>query len=70
VLSTGYVFQTDLTYRTVTSGLVVTEVPIEFIERERGDSKMSGQVASESLRLITRGGLSERLARVRARRSS
>jgi dolichol-phosphate mannosyltransferase len=63
VESTGYVFQTDLTYRTITSGLVVEEVPIEFIERVRGDSKMSGQVASESLRLITRWGLRERAAR-------
>ena len=40
-------------------------MPIEFIERERGDSKMSGQVASESLKLITRWGLSERRARLR-----
>ena len=69
VLSTGYVFQTDLAYRTVTRGLVVTEVPIEFIERVRGDSKMSGQVASESLRMITRWGLSERRARFRTARS-
>ena len=68
VRSTGYVFQTDLAYRTVTRGLRLTEVPIEFIERERGDSKMSGQVASESLRLITRWGLSERRARVRRAR--
>lgn len=64
VLSTGYVFQTDLAYRTVSRGLRVTEVPIEFIERVRGDSKMSGQVASESLRKITRWGLSERRARL------
>ena len=69
VRSTGYVFQTDLAYRTVTHGLRLTEVPIEFIERERGDSKMSGQVAGESLRLITRWGLSERLAQVRRARS-
>ncbi|WP_179620826.1 polyprenol monophosphomannose synthase [Nocardioides cavernae] len=68
VRSTGYVFQTDLAYRTVSRGLRVAEVPIEFIERERGDSKMSGQVASESLRLITRWGLSERLAHLKARR--
>ena len=70
VRSTGYVFQTDLAYRTVSRGLRLTEVPIEFIERERGDSKMSGQVASESLRMITRWGLSERrrqLRRARAR---
>jgi dolichol-phosphate mannosyltransferase len=70
VRSTGYVFQTDLAYRTVTRGLRLTEVPIEFIERERGDSKMSGQVAGESLRLITRWGLSERRAQVRRARST
>lgn len=70
VRSTGYVFQTDLAYRTLTRGLRVREVPIEFIERERGDSKMSGQVASESLRLITRWGLAERWAHRRRGRSA
>lgn len=70
VRSTGYVFQTDLAYRTVTRGLRLAEVPIEFIERERGDSKMSGQVASESLRMITRWGLSERVAHLRRGRGT
>jgi dolichol-phosphate mannosyltransferase len=65
VRSTGYVFQTDLAYRTVRRGLRLTEVPIDFIERERGDSKMTRQVASESLRKITRWGLSERRAQLR-----
>ncbi|PUA79370.1 polyprenol monophosphomannose synthase [Nocardioides currus] len=60
VTSTGYVFQTDMAYRTIVAGLKVVEVPIEFIERVRGDSKMSGQVASESLKKITRWGLQER----------
>ncbi len=60
VTSTGYVFQTDMAYRTIAAGLRVTEVPIEFIERVRGDSKMSGQVASESLRRVTAWGLHER----------
>nr|WP_310252973.1 polyprenol monophosphomannose synthase [Nocardioides sp. BE266] len=68
VRSTGYVFQTDLAYRTLNHGLRLTEVPIEFIERERGDSKMSGQVARESLQLITRWGLAERRAQLRRRR--
>ena len=68
VRSTGYVFQTDLAYRTLTQGLRLTEVPIEFIERERGDSKMSGQVARESLQLITRWGLAERRAQLARRR--
>ncbi|WP_425489398.1 polyprenol monophosphomannose synthase [Nocardioides piscis] len=65
VKSSGYVFQTDLAYRTIMAGLHVVEVPIEFIERERGDSKMSGQVASESLKKITMWGLHERRKRLR-----
>ncbi|MBC9733895.1 polyprenol monophosphomannose synthase [Nocardioides marmotae] len=65
VRSTGYVFQTDLVARTLAAGLTVVEVPIEFIERERGDSKMSGSVAAESLLRITQWGLAERRAQVR-----
>lgn len=64
VRSAGYVFQTDMAYRTVQSGLRVQEVPITFIEREFGESKMSGAVATESLRRITRWGLSERRKQV------
>lgn len=64
VQSTGYVFQTDLAYRAVWAGLRVVEVPIEFVERVRGDSKMSGTVAGESLRRITRWGLRERRAQL------
>jgi len=43
----------------------VREVPIEFVERVRGDSKMSGAVATESLRRITQWGLRERRDQVR-----
>ncbi|HEY9563435.1 MAG TPA: polyprenol monophosphomannose synthase [Nocardioides sp.] len=66
VESAGYIFQTDMAWRTLQAGLRVAEVPIEFIERERGDSKMSGAVASESLKMVTRWGLRERLNRIRA----
>ena len=65
VQSTGYVFQTDMVARTLAAGLTVREVPIEFVERVRGDSKMSGSVATESLRRITAWGLRERAERVR-----
>lgn len=65
VQSTGYVFQTDLVTRCLRAGLVVREVPIEFVERVRGDSKMSGAVATESLRRITSWGLRERRDQVR-----
>jgi dolichol-phosphate mannosyltransferase len=63
--SAGYVFQTELATRTLNAGLTVREVPIQFIERVRGDSKMSGAVASESLRLVTRWGLRQRREQLR-----
>lgn len=62
VRSTGYVFQADLVERTLRAGLRVREVPVEFVERVRGDSKMSGAVAAESLLRITAWGLRERRA--------
>ena len=68
VRSTGYVFQTDLAFRTLSRGMRVAEVPIEFIERVRGNSKMSGKVAIESLKMITRWGLTKRLAQARRRK--
>jgi dolichol-phosphate mannosyltransferase len=60
VESAGYIFQTDLAFRTLRAGLRVVEVPIEFVERVRGESKMSRDVAVESLRRITVWGLRER----------
>jgi dolichol-phosphate mannosyltransferase len=65
VESAGYIFQTDLAFRTLRAGLRVVEVPIEFIERVRGESKMSPDVATESLRRITAWGLRERARQVR-----
>lgn len=65
VESAGYVFQTDLVTRTVRAGLRVVEVPIEFVERVRGASKMTGAVAGESLKLVTRWGLRERREQLR-----
>ena len=65
VRSSGYVFQTDLVARTLRSGLSVREVPIEFVERVRGESKMSPSVAAESLRRITAWGLRERAQQLR-----
>jgi dolichol-phosphate mannosyltransferase len=60
VQSVGYCFQADLAWRTVEAGLRVREVPITFVERLRGESKMSPDVAVESLRRITAWGLRER----------
>jgi dolichol-phosphate mannosyltransferase len=65
VRSVGYCFQADLAWRTLQAGLRVREVPIEFVERVRGESKMSPDVAVESLRRITVWGLRERAKQVR-----
>ncbi|HEX6247570.1 MAG TPA: polyprenol monophosphomannose synthase [Nocardioidaceae bacterium] len=76
VRSVGYCFQADLAWRTIEAGLRVREVPIDFIERIRGESKMSPDVAVESLRRITVWGLRERrrqagdvLSKVKSRRN-
>lgn len=65
VESAGYCFQTDLTVRTVRAGLTVVEVPITFVEREVGDSKMDGDVVRESISRISVWGAQHRLAQLR-----
>jgi dolichol-phosphate mannosyltransferase len=65
VESSGYCFQADLAWRTAQAGLRIVEVPIEFVERERGQSKMDRSVATESLRRITVWGLAERRRQAR-----
>lgn len=66
VESAGYCFQADLTLRTVRAGLTIVEVPITFIERELGDSKMDGDVVRESMLRITGWGLAHRRQQLRA----
>ena len=64
VASAGYCFQVDLVWRAVRRGLTVVEVPITFVERTIGDSKMSRDIVRESLRSLTRWGLRYRLGQV------
>lgn len=71
VQSQGYCFQVDLTLRTIRSGLRVREVPITFVERTAGASKMSRTIVFEALwRIAAWGiaGLPDRLRRRRHRR--
>lgn len=68
--SAGYIFQVDLAYRAVNRGLRVTEVPIEFVEREVGDSKMNQKIVSEALWRVTVWGFRDRTRRVARWRSS
>ena len=63
--SVGYCFQIDLARRSVLAGLKVAEVPITFVERARGASKMSGAIVSEALWRVTQWGITGRLQRYR-----
>ena len=66
VASQGYCFQVDLAWQTWRAGFTVVEVPITFVERVHGDSKMSGAVVRESLVRVTQWGVRHRLAQARS----
>jgi dolichol-phosphate mannosyltransferase len=58
VASQGYCFQVDLAWQAWRAGNRVVEVPITFVERERGESKMSRAIVLEALWRVTWWGLS------------
>jgi dolichol-phosphate mannosyltransferase len=60
----GYSFQVDLTVRALRAGLVVIELPITFVERATGTSKMSGAIIAEALWRITQWGVTARWRRL------
>jgi dolichol-phosphate mannosyltransferase len=45
----GYAFQIETTYRVLRAGFRVVEIPITFVEREEGRSKMSGNIVLEGI---------------------
>ncbi|TDC74827.1 polyprenol monophosphomannose synthase [Streptomyces hainanensis] len=61
VASQGYCFQVDLAHRVVRAGYRVVEVPITFVERSEGDSKMSREIVFEALWRVTAWGVAARL---------
>ncbi|MEV8529153.1 MULTISPECIES: polyprenol monophosphomannose synthase [unclassified Streptomyces] len=70
VASAGYCFQVDLARRAVGAGFHVVEVPITFIERERGDSKMSNDILVEALWRVTAWGVGSRANKLLGRKPS
>ena len=66
VSSQGYCFQVDLARRAVLNGATVVEVPIRFVERVYGSSKMSGAIVREALWRVTQWSVELRLQQVRA----
>jgi dolichol-phosphate mannosyltransferase len=47
--SKGYAFQIETTYRALRAGFKVAEVPITFVDREAGGSKMSRAIVLEAI---------------------
>ena len=58
IVSNGYAFQVEMAWEAQAAGGRIVEVPITFVERREGQSKMSGRVIAESVvlpwRLIAR----------------
>ena len=49
IASRGYAFQIGTTYRALRAGFRVVEVPIRFVDREAGGSKMSRAIVLEAI---------------------
>ncbi len=67
VASQGYCFQVDLAWRATQRGMRVREVPITFVERTLGTSKMSQKIVVEALWRVTVWGVDDKVTRVRRR---
>jgi dolichol-phosphate mannosyltransferase len=63
VRSEGYAFQIEMVRRLHRAGLRIVEVPITFVERETGISKMSRRIVFEAMGRVTGWGLRDRLLR-------
>ena len=63
IASQGYCFQVDLAWQLCKAGRRVVEVPITFVERERGESKMSRAIVVEALWRVTGWGVRHRARR-------
>lgn len=63
----GYAFLTELVVRLSRRGSRIDEVPIVFVDRRYGTSKMSSRIVAESMLLVTRWGLAYRWRRLLGR---
>ena len=52
VHSNGYSFQIEMTYRAIRKGMRITEVPIVFVDRTAGASKMSRKIFLEAIGVV------------------
>jgi dolichol-phosphate mannosyltransferase len=64
VASHGYCFQIDMSWRVDEAGGRIVEVPITFVERTVGESKMSRGIVFEALSRVTIWGVQRRAAQL------
>ena len=57
IKSEGYCFQIEMTREITRIGGLISEVPITFVERQFGKSKMSGKIVIEAMLRVTYWGL-------------
>jgi len=65
VRAEGYGFQIEMTHRAVRSGARIVEVPITFVDRVVGESKLSHHIINEAFGLVNRLWFRDRLLRRR-----
>jgi len=61
VRADGYGFQIEMAHRVALVGGTIVEVPIQFVDRRLGTSKMSSRIVVEALALVTWWGVKQRL---------
>jgi dolichol-phosphate mannosyltransferase len=66
----GYGFQVDMLWHAHQAGLTVVEVPVTFVERIRGRSKMSPAIVLEAMVRVTAWGVRSRFGRRRSTQSA
>lgn len=65
VRADGYGFQIEMAYEVSKAGGTILEIPITFRDRVRGESKMSPNIVSEALWLVTKWGVRDRANRLK-----
>jgi dolichol-phosphate mannosyltransferase len=61
ITSEGYCFQIEMTKLAVEKNIRINEIPITFVERTSGESKMSKKIVFEAMRNVTIWGISDKL---------
>ncbi|MEO6989430.1 MAG: polyprenol monophosphomannose synthase [Aquihabitans sp.] len=64
----GYGFQIEMAYEVSKVGGTIVEIPITFRDRVKGESKMSPNIVTEAMVLVTRWGIRDRVHRLRRNR--